>query len=159
MVRIAAVIVTASSALLAGCGSTSLVRPQAPPDKTVARAATGYLAALGASQSRLAAAERAIARRPRTPAALARAIGQLQAAVGRLGADLAAIRPPASVASLHARLVGIVRLYAARLGHAARVAGRPEDELRAVSLLTSATEQATRGFPATVEQIDHMLAR
>ncbi len=159
MVRLAAMIAIAAGTVLAGCGSTSLVGPQPPPNKPVAPAATRYLAALGAAQSNLAAAERAIPRRPRTPAALARAIGQLQAAITHLSADLAAIRPPVSVAALHVRLVRIVRLYAGRLGHAAQVAGRPEGELSAVGLLTSATEQATREFPATVEQIDHILAR
>ena len=61
------------------------------------------------------------------------------------------------MAALHAQLGAIVRTYAAKLGHAARVASRPSDELTAVNLLSSATGEATRDFTATVAKIDRTL--
>jgi hypothetical protein len=161
VVRQAAAIAIVAGVLLAGCGETSLIH-RTEPRGTAAPApqrTTRYLAALGASQSQLAAAERSIPRRPRTAAALARAIGQLHVAIQRLSVDLAAIRPPAPVAALHAELVGIARVYAAKLEHAARVAARPEGELVAVSRLSSATTQATRRFPATIDRIERTLVR
>ena len=146
----------ASGVLFAGgCGApTPIVSTtggaQTPP-------AQAYLSALSAAQAKLAAAERTIPRRPKTPAALAHAISLLQFAIGNLSDNLAAIHPPASVAALHARLVAVVRTYAARLGHATRVASRPQGELAAVSLLSSATGEATRGFSDTVARIERTL--
>lgn len=147
----------AAGTLLAGCGggaSSSIgaqsIGPASPP-------AEAYVAGLNAAQSKLAAAERAIPRRPKTPKALAGAISQLQSAIRGLSDNLSSIHPPTSVAALHAQLVAIVRTYAARLGHAARVASQPLDELAAANLLSSATNQATRDFTATVAKINQAL--
>jgi hypothetical protein len=146
----------ASGALLAsGCGGpTPTVSTtggiQTPP-------AQAYLSALSAAQARLAAAERAIPRRPKTPRALAHAISLLRSAVRSLGANLAAIHPPASVAGLHRQLVARVDAYAAKLSDAVRAAARPGGELTAADLLSSATGQATREFSTTVAKIDQAL--
>lgn len=155
MVRIAAML--AAGALLSGCGGghsvptgTQTSGPASPP-------AEAYLSELSAAQAKLAAAERAIPRRPKTPKALAGAISLLQSAIRGLSNSLSSIHPPASVAALHAQLLAIVRAYAAKLGQAARVASRPPDELTAVNLLSSATGAATRDFTATVAKIDQAL--
>jgi hypothetical protein len=154
VLRIAAVI--AAATILAGCGGgskpagTQASGPTSPPAKA-------YLSALSAAQSKLAASERAIPRQPRTPKALARAISLLQSAVRGLGINLAAIHPPASVATLHATLVAAVVAYAARLSNAARIAARPSGDVRAANLLSLATGQATRSFSATVAKIDQAL--
>ncbi len=157
MIRIAAMATIASGALLAGCGGggssptgAQSIGPASPP-------AEAYVASLNAAQSKLAAAERAIPRRPKTAKALAGAISLLQSAIRGLSDNLSAIHPPASVAALHAQLVAIVRTYAARLGHAARVASQPFHELAAAKLLSSATNQATRDFSATVAKINRAL--
>lgn len=155
MVRIATML--AAGTLLAGCGggaSSSIgaqsIGPASPP-------AEAYVAGLNAAQSKLAAAERAIPRRPKTPKALAGAISLLQSAIRGLSDNLSSIHPPTSVAALHAQLVAIVRTYAARLGHAARVASQPFDELAAARLLSSATDEATQDFTATVAKINQAL--
>jgi hypothetical protein len=155
LVRIATML--AAGALLAGCGggASSSIAGQSPGPASPS--AEAYVAALNAAQSKLAAAERAIPRRPKTPKALARAISLLQSAIRGLSDNLSSIHPPASVAALHAQLVAIVRTYAARLGHAARVASQPLDELAAANLLSSATNQATRDFTATVAKINQAL--
>ncbi len=155
MVRIAAVIV--AGALLTGCGGGTSVRTGTQTSGPTSPPAAAYLSALGAAQSKLAAAERAIPRQPKTPKALAGAISLLHSAIRGLSDNLAAIHPPASVAALHAQLVAIVRAYAANVGRAAHVASRPQDELAAVTLLSSATGDATRGFSATVAKIDQAL--
>jgi hypothetical protein len=147
----------ASGALLAsGCGggSSSGQTQSSTPESSRAQA---YLSALSTAQSKLAASERAIPRRPKTPKALARAISLLHSAVRGLGINLAAIHPPASVAALHAQLVADVNAYAARLTDAARMAPRPGGELRAANLLSSATVEATRDFGTTVAKIDRAL--
>jgi hypothetical protein len=113
--------------------------------------------ALRRAQVRLAAAERAIPRRPRTSAQLSRSIRLLASAVRGLGGDLAAITPPTEVASQHARLVLIVRAYADRMEGAARVAGRPGGGLRAGNMLISATTAASSSFASTVATIDATL--
>jgi len=146
----------AAGALLTGCGGGSTPTGTQASGPT-SPSAEAYLSALSATQSKLAAAERAIPRGPKTPNALARAISLLQSAIGNLTDNLATIHPPASVAALHAQLVSVVRDYAARLGHAARVAGQAQGELAAVTLLSSATGQATHGFSATVAKIDQAL--
>ena len=155
--RIAAMVAIASGALFAGCGGATSVPTGTPTTGPAPPPAEAYLASLSAAQARLAAAERAIPRRPKTPRALAGAISLLQSAVRGLSDNLSSIHPPASVAALHAQLGAIVRAYAAKLGHAARVASRPSDELTAVNLLSSATGEATRDFTATVAKIDRTL--
>jgi hypothetical protein len=157
VVRIAAMVAIASGLLLAsGCGggSTSARTQSSAAEPAPAHA---YLSALSAAQSRLAASERAIPRRPKTPRALARAISLLQSAIRGLGTNLAAIHPPASVAALHAQLVAHVNAYAARLTAAARTAARPGGELKAANLLSSATDEATRDFGTTLARIDQAL--
>ncbi len=155
MVRIAAVL--AAGALLAGCGGGNSVPTGTQTSGPASPPAEAYLAALSAAQAKLAAAERAIPRRPKTPKELAGAISLLQSAIGGLSHNLSSIHPPASVAGLHAQLVAIVRTYASRLGHAARVASRPSDELAAVNLLSTATAATTRDFAVTVAKIDRTL--
>jgi hypothetical protein len=164
------VVVAASGSLLCGCaGTTVLGHRQARPAQrsTTATAPAGsssheradYLRALGRGQAKLAAAERAIPRRPGTPAQLSRSIGLLASAIRRLGGDLDAIEPPAEVASAHARLVSIVRAYAVALERAGHVAVGPRGELRAGNMLISATTTASSAFASTVAMIDAALRR
>ena len=150
------VIIAASSALVTGCGGASSLAGGVPPS-TTAPAARGYLAELQSEQAKLAAAERSIPSHPRTPAALSQSIALLAAAIGRLAAGLAAIRPPPAVLAAHARLLKIVREYESRLTTAAREAARPGGELRAASLLLSATNSVSGAFTSTVSEIDAKL--
>jgi hypothetical protein len=170
------IVVAVSSAVLSGCAGTTLLvnRHQgSPPPATsttaistspattgaapTSAAALAYLAALSREQAELAAAERRIPRRARTPAALARSIRLLERAIVRLGGGLQAIVPPAPVAAQHARLVSIVRTFAAQLGTAARVAVRPGGELRAGNMLVGATVAASSAFSSTASQINAAL--
>jgi hypothetical protein len=116
-----------------------------------------YLARLGTEQTKLANAEQAIPTNPRTPAALAHSVDLLNAAVRGLADGLAAINPPAAVAADHARLITIMRGYAAQLSQAARIVVGPGGERRAGALLISATDQASRSFTATIDKIDSTL--
>jgi hypothetical protein len=171
--------VAVSSAALTGCARTTLFvhhdeSSTTPPTSTTATSTTGtttttttttapspaavaYLAALSREQARLAAAERKIPRRPRTPAGLARSIRLLRAAIVRLGHDLQGISPPSEVASQHAQLVSIIRTYAARLDAAAHTAVKPGGQLRAANMLISATTAASSAFSSTVSQISAAL--
>lgn len=135
--------------------SSSAQRPSSSAQRPSAESV--YLAQLGTEQTKLANAEQAIPTNPRTPAALARSVDLLDAAVRRLADGLAAIKPPATVASDHARLIAIMRGYAAQLNQAARIAVGPGGERRAGALLISATEQASRSFTATIDKIDSTL--
>jgi hypothetical protein len=172
--------VAVSAAALTGCARTTLLihhdeSSTTPPTSTTATSTTGttttttttttspspaavaYLAALSREQARLAAAERKIPRGPRTPAGLARSIRLLRAAIVRLGHDLQGISPPSEVASQHARLVSIIRTYAARLDAAASTAAKPDGQLRAANMLISATTAASSAFSSTVSQISAAL--
>ena len=144
-----------------GTTSTATPTPTTPITTTTTAppgpAATAYLAALSREQAKLAAAERRIPRRARTPAALARSIRLLRLAIVRLGRDLTAISPPEAVSAQHAQLVSIVRTYAARLRAAARVAARPRGKLRGVNMLIDATTAASSAFGATVSEINAAL--
>ena len=135
------------AAVLGGCGGVSSPGP----------GGDRYLRALAAEQKKLAAAERHIPRRPRTPAALARSIGLLRTAIARLAADLARITPPKSVAQLHQQLVNIAGTYGARLAIAERTARQRQQVARAAKLLVSATREASGAFGATVERIQGQL--
>src|SRR5690242_17195847 len=173
--------VAVSAAALTGCARTTLFvhhdeSSTTPPTSTTTTSTTGtttttttttttapspaavaYLAALGREQARLAAAERKIPRRPRTPAGLARSIRLLRAAIVQLGHDLQGISPPSEVASQHAQLVSIMRTYAARLDAAASTAVKPGGQLRAANMLISATTAASSAFSSTVSQISAAL--
>jgi hypothetical protein len=166
--------VAVSSAALTGCAGTTLLtnrdQRSSMPTGTTSSAPTtstgtattspeaeAYLQSLSREQAKLAAAERAIPRGARTPAALARSIRLLQRAIGRLAGDLQAITPPAQVAPAHAQLVSIVRAYAVALGAAARLAVTPRGELRAANMLISATTTASQAFGSTVTQINAAL--
>jgi hypothetical protein len=166
--------VAASSAALTGCAGTTLLANRDHAGQTSSRAtstapatstgtpttspeAEAYLQSLSREQAKLAAAERAIPRRARTPAALARSIRLLQRAIVQLAGDLQAITPPGQVAPAHAQLVSIVRAYAVALGAAARLAVRPGGELRAANMLISATTTASQAFSSTVTQINAAL--
>ena len=108
--------VAASSAALTGCAGTTLLanrghaaQTSSMPTEhrsgdwhrhaTTSPEAEAYLQSLSREQAKLAAAERAIPRGARTPAALARSIRLLARAIVRLAGDLQAITPPAQVAS------------------------------------------------------------
>jgi hypothetical protein len=167
------IVVAVSATALSGCARTTLLinhdegshttatsgsgtTPSGTPTTTSTApspAALAYLAALSREQAKLAAAERKIPRRPRTPAGLAQSIQLLRAAIVRLGGDLQAISPPASVASQHAQLVSIMRAYANQLNTAARTATTPRGQLRAANMLIGATAAASSRFSATVNQI------
>jgi hypothetical protein len=174
------IVVAVTGASLSGCARTTLLINRNEGSHTIATsttattgttttgtpttttsapspAALAYLAALSREQAKLAAAERKIPRRVRTPAGLARSIRLLRAAILRLENDLKAISPPASVASQHVKLVSIMRAYADRLDAAARTAGRPEGQLRAANMLISATTTASSAFSSTVSQISSAL--
>jgi hypothetical protein len=167
--------VAVSSAALTGCAGTTLLanrdQRSSMPTGTTSTATTtstgtpttspeaeAYLQALSREQAKLAAAERAIPRGARTPAALARSIRLLQRAIVQLAGDLQAITPPDQVARAHGALVFIVRSYAVRLGAAARLAVRPGGELRAANMLISATTTASQQFSSTVTQINAALS-
>jgi len=143
------------SLALAGCGGQSLLTTSSGAGGP---SRSAYLAALASEQAKLAAAERRIPRRPRTPAALAQAVSLLRGAIARLGRDLAAIRPPAAVTALHAQLISIVRSYAARLARVERAAARRSGALPAAGALVSATRRASGAFSETIGRIDRALA-
>jgi hypothetical protein len=171
------IVVAASAAALTGCARTTLLINHNEGSKTSSTSTTGtsttgtstttttapspaalaYLAALSREQAKLAAAERKIPRRPRTPAGLAHSIQLLRAAIVRLGHDLQAISPPAEVASQHAQLVSIMQTYADRLAAAAGTAPKPRGQLRAANMLISATTAASSAFSSTVSQISRAL--
>ena len=173
------IVVAASAAALTGCARTTLFINHDEGSQTATSttgttttstttttttttaapspAALAYLAALSREQAKLAAAERKIPRRPRTPAGLAHSIGLLRVAIVRLGRDLQAISPPQAVASQHAQLVSIMRTYAARLDAAAGTATKPGGQLRAANMLISATTAASSAFSSTVGQISSAL--
>lgn len=171
------IVVAASAAALTGCARTTLLINHNETSKTSSTSTTGtstsgtstttttapspaalaYLAALSREQAKLAAAERKIPRRPRTPAGLAHSIQLLRAPIVRLGQDLQAISPPAEVASQHAQLVAIMRTYADRLAAAAGTAVKPGGQLRAAKMLISATTAASSAFSSTVSQISSAL--
>jgi hypothetical protein len=171
------IVVAASAAALTGCARTTLLINHNEASKTSSTSTTGtaasgtstttttapspaalaYLAALSREQAKLAAAERKIPRRPRTPAGLAHSIQLLRAPIVRLGQDLQAISPPAEVASQHAQLVAIMRTYADRLAAAAGTAVKPGGQLRAAKMLISATTAASSAFSSTVSQISSAL--
>ena len=122
------ILVAVSATALTGCARTTLLINHNEGSKTSPASTTGtsttgtpttttapspaavaYLAALSREQAKLAAAERKIPRRPRTPAGLAHSIQLLRVAIVQLGQDLQAISPPPEVASQHAQLVSIMR--------------------------------------------------
>lgn len=148
----------AAAGTIAGCsGGTRLLTTSGSQTATAQR--TAYINELNAEQQKLAAAETRIPSHPRTPAAFSRSITLLAAAIRRLANDLAAIAPPASVAGEHARLVGIVRVYAVKLAQAAKIAAAPDGGLRAGTLLISATNTASSQFGATLSKIDTTLGQ
>ena len=174
------IVVAASAAALTGCARTTLFINHDKGSQTATSttgttstgttttttttttaapspAALAYLAALSREQAKLAAAERKIPRRPRTPAGLAHSIGLLRVAIVRLGRDLQAIAAPQAVAAQHAQLVSIMRTYAARLDAAAGTATKPGGQLRAANMLISATTAASSAFSSTVGQISSAL--
>ena len=158
-----AVAMIAAAIALSGCGSTALLtgtRSQTTTRTGVASSGPAgassaqYLARLEREQQKLAAAEHRLPRHAATPAALSRAISLLEAAIDRLAADLEAVRPPTAVRGLHDRLIAVMRTYAARLAIAARAARRASGEPQAASELLSATDEASRRFSLTIDQID-----
>ncbi len=170
------ILVAVSATALTGCARTTLLINHNEGSKTSPASTTGtsttgtpttttapspaavaYLAALSREQAKLAAAERKIPRRPRTPAGLAHSIQLLRVAIVQLGQDLQAISPPPEVASQHAQLVSIMGAYADRLGAAARTARKPGAQLRAANMLISATTAASSAFSSTVNQISSAL--
>ncbi len=161
----AGVIALAVSALLiTGCAGTSRLlgnRPATPTPtpRPKTQAGRSYLQELSAEQAKLARAEQAIPKRARTPAALSRSIALLAGAIGSLANGLTAIHPPAPVARLHARLVGVVRTYFRRLEAAARGARTRTGELNAANALATATESATSAFTTTFSEITARLAK
>ena len=165
--RLAALVLGLALAL-GGCSNTTRVFAERATATTGTATATdtagprpstesAYLAQLGAEQQQLAGAEARIPTTPRTPAELARSIDLLDAAVRRLVDGLAGITPPASVAVPHARLVAIMRTYAAQLGRAARIATTRGGGPAAGRLLLMATRTAGHAFTATLAQIDSTL--
>jgi hypothetical protein len=168
------IVVVVSATALTGCARTTLLINHDEGSKTSSTtgtsttgtpttatapstAAVAYLAALSREQAKLAAAERKIPRRPRTPAGLAHSIQLLRVAIVRLGQDLRAISPPPEVASQHAQLVSIMQTYADRLAVAAGTAVKPGGQLRAANMLISATTAASSAFSSTVCQISSAL--
>jgi hypothetical protein len=170
------ILVAVSATALTGCARTTLLINHNEGSKTSPASTTGtsttgtpttttapspaavaYLAALSREQAKLAAAERKIPRRPRTPAGLAHSIQLLRVAIVQLGQDLQAISPPPEVASQHAQLVSIMGAYADRLGAAARTARKPGAQLRAANMLISATTAASSAFSSTVNEISSAL--
>lgn len=153
--QFAALIVT--SVLVAGCaGADGLLRNSAQPHS---RAAREYLARLVVEQHKLAVAELRLPVHPRTRAALAHSIRLLAGAIKRFGGGLAAVKPPASVAGLHRRLVAIAASYRAQLLALAPRTSRPGSAIAAANALVADTTATSREFTATVvairSKLDH----
>lgn len=130
--------------------SSASPRPAGTSSET---AASAYVAQLRHEEQTLAAAERRIPTRVSTPQELSRSASLLAAAVSRLDQGLSVITPPPSVAPAHAELVAIVRAYAARLNRAARIAVAPAGQVRAATLMVSATNRASTEFSAVLSKI------
>ncbi len=165
--RAAAILACAGAIIsLSACGGTALLSttshssaPRPVDVQPALRTGSTYLEALNAEQAKLAGAERAIPHHVSSARALARAIALLHDAIARLGTNLSSLHPPRAVAPLHARLVAVARVYADRLGRAARAASRPGQELAAANLLTSATARASHDFTTIAARIADALAR
>ena len=173
------IVVAVSATALTGCARTTLLinhdegsqtsstsgdrhhRRSGTPTTTTTTpspAAVAYLAALSREQAKLAAAERKIPRRPRTPAGLAHSIRLLRAAI------VAARRRPAG--DLTAGL-GRGAACPARVDHAEPTPTNstqqharrrsPRGQLRAANMLISATTAASSAFSSTVSQISTTL--
>ena len=123
------------------------------------RAAEMYLSLLAVEQGKLAAAERTLPLRPKTPAALSRSIGALAGAIGRFADGLAAIKPPPGVAPLHRVLVAVARTYHDQLDEIALRARRPAGEVAAANALAADTSAASAAFTATIVKIHARLVR
>jgi hypothetical protein len=150
------IVIAATGALLGSCVGCGHAGSLPGAGGAAERA---YLVRLSAEQAKLAAAERRLPTRPRTPAALSRSITLLGAAIRRLAEDLRAIHPPASVATLHLRLTSIVRGYSLQLIALAREARVPGREISASRALVAATDQASRAFAAISQEINSRIKR
>jgi hypothetical protein len=153
--QFAALVVTA--VLLAGCaGADGLLHNSARPHS---RAAREYLAQLVVEQHKLAAAELRLPVHPRTRAALAHSIRLLAGAIKRFGSGLAAVKPLASVATLHRRLVAIAANYRGQLLALAPRTSRAPSAIAAANALVADTTATSREFTATVvairSKLDH----
>ncbi len=157
---------------LGGCGGTSrvLIRSSPPPTTTTTIAGettttvtttttpagpspSKYVRELRSEEQTLAAAERSIPTRARTPQQLAHSATLLAVAVSRLAQGLATVRPPAKVAADHAHLVAVARSYASQLRIAASMATRRGKQASAGALLISATNTASTQFGTTLTKI------
>jgi hypothetical protein len=141
--------------------TVTVVTPPAAPGSSTSSTSSGASAAAAArdvaqlrgEEQTLAAAERRIPSSAPTPRALSRSASLLAGAVSRMATGLAAITPPAAVASDHAQLVSVVRAYAGQLRRAAGLARRRGGRVQAGSLLVSATGRASSAFSATLSKI------
>ena len=150
--RAAIAILAASALCVAGCGGKSVSHT------TTADLAKQYVSQVNGAERSLAAAVQRIAPGA-TPRVWARSVRSMRAAVSRLGDDLAAIKPPGSVAGAHRQLVATVRQLADKLGAAARQGSSAAGLPKAKSLLSSAFSASSTAFTATIAQINAALPR
>jgi hypothetical protein len=127
--------------------------PPAAPQPPTGPSPAAYVKELRAEEQTLARAERSIPTNATTPRALAHSTTLLARAVSQLAHGLASIKPPPAVAASHARLVAVVRTYAAQLRAAAALAGRPGGDVGAATQLVAATNRASAAFGATLSKI------
>lgn len=132
-----------------GSGAVSGRSSHKAPGPSPAR----YLSRLLSAQQTLARAEARLPASAPTPQALAHSVTLLAGAVQRLERRLQAITPPASVARQHATLIAIMGAYAGRLLVAARIAVTPGGEVRAGTMLISATSRASTNFSSAIAKI------
>jgi hypothetical protein len=147
-------IAVATAVLLTGCSGLGLLRHGGSyGGRPQSHAAQVYLSLLAVEQGKLAAAERTLPLRPKTPEALSRSIGALARAIQRFAGGLATITPPAGVARLHRRLVAVARAYHDQLAQLSRRARRPAGEVAAANALAADTSAASTAFTATIVKI------
>jgi hypothetical protein len=141
-----------STALLAGCGGSD--------NRTTTSSAVDakhYVAEVNGAQQRLVSAARTIPAGNATASAWSRSLTALRSVVSKLGDDLAAIRPPASVAGVHAQLVAIVRGYAAKIDAVAGTGRDPSRLPQAKADLIAATSATATPFTASISKINSVL--
>jgi hypothetical protein len=152
-VRRAAAAVALVAVLLGGCGAGRRVAE-----------ANRYVYAVNAAQQRFAATIDRLAARvtPTSTAAQDRAtIAGFSVALDRVVGDLRAVRPPARVRGLHARLVGAISAF----GDEVRSAGAslhsrdPNRVLDAQERLAAATRRVSQRINATIAAINRALRR
>lgn len=141
-----------AAVLLAGCGSSGVDDANRYVD-AVNRAQTQFAGTMDRLSGRISNSS--------SVSADARVLRTFDSALGRVMVQLRAAKPPASVATLHRRLVGEMDAYGARVRHEADVL-RSKDTTRLVAAqqrLLTATDTVSRQINATIDQINSQLKK